>query len=164
MMMHLRMAASADLEDLVKIRFAYFEAENFSISPAQREQLTAQLGPYFETHLNRDFFAALAEDDGTIAASAFLAVAEKPANPKFPTGKTGTVLNVFTYPAYRRRGYATAAMKALMDVAKQQDLSYIELSASRSGKPLYQKLGFEERDLTKVLTTEMRLALVNGFI
>ena len=159
MMMHLRMATSADLEDLVKIRFAYFEADHFCISPAQREQLAAQLGPYFKTHLNRDFFAALAEDEVTLAAAAFLAVAEKPANPNFPTGKTGTVLNVFTYPAYRRRGYATAAMNALIDVAKQQDLSYLELSASQSGKPLYQKLGFEERDFAKILTTEMRLPL-----
>lgn len=138
-----RMASPHDIDKLVSVRFDYFAAEGWEISREQREVIETNLRQYFANYLNTDFFAALVEVDGTIAAVAFLAISAKPANLSFPTGKTGTVLNVLTYPEHRKRGYATRAMQALIDEARRQNLSYIELTASESGKPLYQKLGFE---------------------
>ncbi len=35
-----------------------------------------------------------------------LLIVEKPMSPSFITGKTGTVLNVYTKPEYRNKGYA----------------------------------------------------------
>lgn len=158
--MNLRMATADDIENLVKIRFDYFAAEAFTVSAEEKECIAAQLYDYFNNHLQIDFFAALIEIDATLASTAFLAIAEKPANLSFPTGKTGTILNVFTYPPYQKRGYATKALQLLIAKAKQQNLSYLELSASKKGKPLYQKLGFAERDFAKAFTTEMRMSLL----
>ena len=39
---------------------------------------------------------------------------EKPLSPMFITGRTGTVLNVYTKPAYRHRGYAKKIMEKLL--------------------------------------------------
>lgn len=94
--------------------------------------------------MNLDFYAALVEDDGRIVSSAFLVISEMPANTHCPTGKYGKILNVHTFEQYRRKGYAAAAMNLLIEEAKRQDLSYIELSASEMGKALYEKLGFKE--------------------
>lgn len=158
--MNIRMATINDLDLLVKARFDYFSAEKWKVTADKKVMISSQLEQYYPKHLNKDFFAALAEDDnGNIASTAFLVICEKPANLGFPTGKTGLILNVLTYPEYRRMGLATRTMNLLVEEAKRQNLSYIELSASESGKPLYEKLGFKEQELSSHFT-EMKLSLM----
>lgn len=114
---------------------------------------------YYKKHINDDFFAALVEDDnGNIASSAFLVIYEVPANLSWPTGKSGKILNVFTYDQYRNTGYASSALRLLIEEAKKRDLSLLELSASEMGKPLYKKLGFKESGNTHF--TPMKLSLL----
>ena len=154
----LRMATVDDTQNLIKARFDYFAAEKWEVSPEQYELIRSSLERYIPKHLNIDFFAALVEENNKIVSLAFLVILEKPANLSFPTGKNGLILNVLTYPEYRKRGFATTAMNALIEEAKRQNLSYIELSSSESGKTLYQKLGFREREPSRF--TEMRLSLL----
>ena len=157
--MRVRMATLKDVDVLVRARFDYFAAEKWELSNDEKTIISSQLYKYYPEHLDRDFFAAFAEDeDGKIASTAFLVINERPANLSWPTGKTGMVLNVLTYPEYRRRGYATKIMNLLIEEAKRQDLSYIELSASPHGKPLYEKLGFQESGVSDF--TDMRLPLL----
>lgn len=157
--MNVRMATIKDLDMLVKARFDYFSAEKWEVTADKKVMISSQLEQYYPKHLNNDFFAALAEDNGNIASTAFLVVCEKPANLGFPTGKTGLILNVLTYPEYRRMGFATRTMNLLIEEAKRQNLSYIELSASESGKPLYEKLGFKEQESSSHFT-DMKLSLI----
>lgn len=155
----IRFADRNDIQKLIQVRFDYFSNEKFVIKDDQKEKITLQLREYYAAHLNQDFFAAFAEeDDGTIVSTAFLTVIEKPANLNFPTGKTGLILNVLTYPEHRRKGYATQVLNILIEEARKHNLSYMELSASESGKPLYQKLGFEEPNPNGF--TPMKLSLM----
>ncbi|MBQ2326564.1 MAG: GNAT family N-acetyltransferase, partial [Clostridia bacterium] len=64
------------------------------------------------------------------------------ANRWHPNGRTATVLNVFTWPDHRRKGYAEGLMHMLMDYAATLDLSYVDLQAAPQAKHLYEKLGF----------------------
>ena len=153
------MACLDDLDDLVKVRFDYFAAERWEVSPEQHEIIEKNLRQYYSKYLNTDFYAAFVEVDNEIASVAFLAISNKPASLSFPTGRTGTVLNVLTYLKYRKKGYATSTMNLLLDEAKKQGLSYVELSASESGKLLYQKLGFKESK-SSAHFTEMKLSLL----
>lgn len=156
--MNSRMAAYEDIDMLIKLRFDYFAAEKWEITDDKRDLISSQLQQYYLKHLNLDFFAAFVEDDsGTIVSTAFLAISEKPANLSWLTGKTGMILNVLTYPEYRRMGYAAVAMNLLIEKARQQDLSYIELSASELGKLLYKKLGFQESESSHF--TQMKMFL-----
>jgi len=81
---------------------------------------------------------------------------ERPANPSFPTGKIGNILNVYTRPEYRRRGLAGRLMDMMREDAKQYNLSYLELLATQEGYPLYVKKGFHDY---KSKCTEMRVEL-----
>jgi len=158
MAIRVRMATGNDIEKLIEARFDFFEAEKFDVPPETRPTIEASLHQYFSQHLNTGFFAALAEDNNRIVSLAFLAILEKPASPLFPTGRTGTILNVLTYPEYRRKGLATQTMGLLIEEGKEQNLSYIELSASESGQLLYKKLGFENKEPHRY--PEMRLSLL----
>ena len=66
-------------------------------------ELKDRLADYYEKHLDDDFTAFIATENCEIVSSVFLLVVEKPCSPVFPTGRTGTVLNVYTKPEYRRR-------------------------------------------------------------
>lgn len=157
--MKARFADYNDIDKLITVRFDYFATENLEITDDLRDMINYQLLQYFEKHLNDDLFAALIEDDnGNVVSSAFLVITEMPANLSWPTGRIGKILNVLTYPSYRKKGYATAAMNLLIEEAKKKDLSYIELSASDLGKPLYKKLGFIEKNSSQF--TPMKLTLL----
>jgi len=65
-------------------------------------------------------------------------------------GPEGYVLNVFVERAWRRRGVAALLMGQVLAHARERGLKTVTLHASAEGKPLYEKLGFEQ-------TNEMRL-------
>lgn len=159
MAMNIRLADGRDIDNLIKVRLDYFAEENWMLSDEMRQMLISQLRQYYTKHLNKDFFAGFIEDENkVIVSTAFLLIIEKPANLSWPTGKTGLFLNVLTYPEYRKKGYATSIMKILIEEAKKQGVSYLELSASESGKPLYKKLGFLEHKSSEY--TNMRMSLI----
>ena len=154
--MEVRIATKADIASLVALRLEYLRAD-YSVLPKELEQvLRAQLPLYFSRHLGKDCHVYLAEEHQSAVSCAFLIVLEKPANPTFPTGKVGAVMNVYTRPVYRRRGFACALLERLISDARKMDLSYLELKATEQGLHLYQRLGFN-REISRYLP--MRLIL-----
>ena len=137
-------AYEKDIVELAGLRLAYLQEDLGEISESDLQSLKEALPQYFRNHLNRDLFVYVAREVGEILACAFLLVVEKPMSPMFITGKTGTVLNVYTKPEYRKRGYAKQLMDALLEDAKANDLSVIELKATEDGYQLYKSVGFED--------------------
>jgi ribosomal protein S18 acetylase RimI-like enzyme len=66
-------------------------------------------------------------------------------------GRHGIVLNVYTEPAWRRRGLAELLMRHVLEWARAQRLDRLVLHASAEGRALYERLGF-------VATNEMRFS------
>jgi len=64
-------------------------------------------------------------------------------------GRHATVLNVFTDPAWRRRGVAQLLLKQIIDWSRTESLDGLVLHASDAGRELYERLGF-------AATNEMR--------
>lgn len=141
--MEVRFAERCDIDALVRFRFDYFREEpELTLSGDMEPVIEERLRHYFNEHLNKDFFASLVEHEAQLAAVSFLAIHEKPANINCQTGKTSEILNVYTLPEHRRKGFSTASLKLLIDKARELNASNIKLSASPSGKYVYEKLGF----------------------
>lgn len=137
-------AQESDIDALVKLRLAYLQEDHGSLDDRDAGIIAAKLPEYFRAHLNKDLFCYIAREEGLIVSCAFLLVIEKPMSPAFITGKTGTVLNVYTCPSYRHRGYAGFLMKKLISDAKGMDLSTVELKATDAGYALYRSAGFAD--------------------
>lgn len=144
-----------DIEDLVKLRIDYLKMDLGNLSESDEKTIREQSKIYFAKHIHAgDFIALMAKIDGKIVSAAFLAIQEKPANPSFITGITGTLLNVITYPEYRKQGIASKVVQRIINEAEKMGVSSIDLSSTEDGKTLYEKIGF-----TKPSYTSMRLKL-----
>lgn len=138
---------SAGMEDILQLtdlRIAYLEEDNGKLSEADLAMIKNNLPDYFKRNLNKNIFGYLAREGENIVSCALLLVIEKPCSPAFLTGKTGTVLNVYTRPEYRRKGFARKLMEMLLADAVRKNLSPVELKATDDGYPLYRALGFQE--------------------
>lgn len=143
--MIIRKADINDVEELVDLRFAYLNCHFGGLEKKQRVQLEKQLPEFFRNHIGRDFIAYIAKEGDRAVATAYMLIIEKPGNPNFITGRTGLLLNVYTHPDYRRQGIATKLLNFLIQDAREENLSFIELSATEEGEPVYRKMGFTEK-------------------
>lgn len=137
-------ATIEDIGVLTDLRIAYLNEDLGVISNENLELMQASLPSYYEKHLNKDLMAYVARDEMDIVSCAFLLIVEKPMSPSFITGKTGTVLNVYTKPDYRKKGYAKKLITTMLEDAKAEGLSIIELKATEDGYSLYKSVGFED--------------------
>ena len=135
-------ATIKDINMLTDLRLAYLQEDLGVIT--DKELIQESLPGYYEKHLNKDLMVYVARDDEDIVACAFLLIVEKPMSPSFITGKTGTVLNVYTKPEYRNKGYAKKLMTMMLEEATAQDVSVIELKSTEDGYLLYKSVGFED--------------------
>ena len=142
--MNFEKATIDDVRELTALRIAYLQEDGGAMDQEVLHTIETALPDYFTNHLNNDITAYIARTEEEIVSCALLLVVEKPMSPAFVTGKTGTVLNVYTRPKYRHKGYANQVMKMLLNNASNMNLSFIELKATEEGYALYKSLGFED--------------------
>jgi GNAT superfamily N-acetyltransferase len=88
------------------------------------------------------FLAWVADDASTVVAATGLTVLDRRPYPGNLTGLDGYVTNMFTLPAYRRRGLARQLLEYLIAHARQVGIKRLFLESSREGQPLYEEFGF----------------------
>ena len=133
-----------DINDLVKLRIAYLLEDYGEIASDKLSLISDNLPDYFHTHLNKDLFVFVCRDEHDLLGCCFLYVSEKPSNPSFINGKTGTVLNVYTKPQFRKQGIAGKLIKLLLSESERLNLDFVELQATDSGYNLYKSMGFDD--------------------
>lgn len=138
-------ATKEDISELVELRIAYMLDDFGQINKKEKANMEERLPDYFERKLGSELVAFVARCNGQIASVAYLHVIEMPASPSVPTGIYGHVLSVYTRNQYRRQGLCTKLMSNLIEYAKENNLSKIELSATRDGRKVYKKVGFVDK-------------------
>ena len=109
--------------------------------------------PYLTTALaNGSFRSWLALVGKRTVGGGAVLINSWPSHPYDLECSRATILNVYVYPEFRRKGIAHQLMRTMMDWCREQGFAAVYLHASKDGRPLYEALGFEP-------TTEMRLKL-----
>jgi ribosomal protein S18 acetylase RimI-like enzyme len=91
--------------------------------------------------------------DGASVGTAVLLLFPRLPTPALPPAREGYLLNVYTRPAWRGRGVASALVAAAVADARALGLARIRLHATAEGQPVYAAAGFRPR------TDEMELRL-----
>jgi GNAT superfamily N-acetyltransferase len=137
-----------DLEIFIKLRLDFLSEMNKDLTNNNKEFIIDSLKKYYHHYLLKsEFIGIICEYNDSVVSSAFLAISEKPAHYNFIHRKIGTLLNVYTYPEYRKNGIATKILEIIIPEAKKQNVSEIELLATNDGEKLYDKLGFHEPEM-----------------
>jgi GNAT superfamily N-acetyltransferase len=139
-----------DVQSLVNLRLAFLaEVSGATESdPVLRESLAE----YFSRTIpSEEFIGFLAVADGAIIATSGLVFHRHPPSNRNPTGREAYIMNMYTAPAFRRRGIATRLLQLLIDHARQSDCGKISMHALPEGRSIYLNAGFVP------IETELRL-------
>ncbi len=101
-----------------------------------------------------DWFASAVDDpstarvpvievDGELVATAVGVLELHVPNPMSMTGRAVRLVNVYTLPEHRGRGYATELIQDVIEWARGIEADRIDLSATPDGRRIYQRLGFQ---------------------
>lgn len=132
-----------NIDTLIELRLGYIQTE-IELSMEEKAILIPKLRAYFENAKYQESFVAYAlVVDGEIVSAAFLLIDVRPPGMNNLNGTYGTIMNVFTYSKYRKKGYAAELMQYLIDDSRNRSITILDLYATNDGEPLYEKLGFK---------------------
>lgn len=155
--MDIRRATASDTELLIKVRLDFLRDQR-PVSPESEAKLIPLLRDYFPAHIEAgNFVAVLGFEGDEVATAAYMSYLDYPPNDKILGTRRASAANVYTYPAHRRKGHATALVRALTEIARGEGAAMLELYATEAGRKVYEQIGF-----VPVEDTPMRLDLLAG--
>lgn len=148
----LRPATLADIPEIVRHRRGMYEDMGFSDTNALDAMIPLSSDFLSRAMADGSFRAWLACDREHVAGGGAVLISPWPAHPYDLECRRATILNVYVYPEYRRRGIARQLMLEILVWCKAEGLARVALHASDQGRHLYETLGFEP-------SNEMKLTL-----
>lgn len=150
--MEMREAAMADLPVILHHRRGMFR-EMSCADQVALDAMEATSSPFIRAGLDDGSYRGwLVEADGHVVAGGGLVVVGFPSAPSDLSPRRAWILNMYTKPEYRSRGYARAIVEKMIAWCREQGFAWVSLHASDAGRHLYETLGFEP-------SNEMRLFL-----
>jgi GNAT superfamily N-acetyltransferase len=146
-----RVATPADLTEILRQRRGMYEDMDYRDLKALDSMVAFCTSYLAEALSNGSFRSWLGMIDGKVAGGGAV-LSPWPCHPYEASCRRATILNVYTYPKYRRRGVARTLMRSMLTWCKLEGFPSVFLHASNDGRPLYESLGFKP-------TNEMRLKL-----
>lgn len=141
-----------DIELLTKIRLEVLRAANNLSQNADMKKVEEETINYYKKNLlNENHITFLAYLETEIVGAGSISFYQVMPTYSNPSGKKAYIMNMFTYPKYRRNGVATKMLNCLIFESKKKGINFISLEATEQGQPLYEKYGF------KLMKSEMEL-------
>jgi ribosomal protein S18 acetylase RimI-like enzyme len=152
----IRRATADDMPIIIFHRCAMFEDMGIRDRVAL-DAMNAAFADWVKSKIERGDYRGwfVIDDRCAVLAGVGLWLQENLPSPRDSSNRRGYVLNVYTVPEHRRRGYARRLMGAVMKYIREQGIRTVVLHASDAGRTLYESLGMR-------LTNEMRIVLPQG--
>ena len=149
----LRKATVADVDAILRQRRGMY----IDMGIADEEALATMMAtcrPFLAAQIKEEnYHEWLVENDAKeIVAGGGIFLYDCLSTPTDPLIRRPLIMNVYTEPAYRRKGIARTLMDTMIAWCREQKFTSVVLHASNDGRPLYESLGFKQ-------TSEMRLRL-----
>lgn len=139
----IKRAAIEDIDALTKLRIKVLRAANQLPDDTDMSEVERQSHGYYQKALSDGSHIAYLAFDGTrfagTGAVSFFRVMPTYHN---PSGDKAYIMNMYTDPAYRRRGVAMKLLDLLVQDCKRKGITAISLEATDMGRSLYEKYGF----------------------
>ena len=138
-----RRASLEDIALLTETRVTVLRAANRLSEDTDMEEVRVQSRRYYRKALSDGSHTAWLVLDGERCVGtggvSFFQIMPTYHN---PSGTRAYIMNIYTDPAYRRRGIAYRVLDLLIQEARARGVAAISLEATDMGRPLYEKYGF----------------------
>ena len=147
-------ATIADIDELVRTRIIVLRTANKLSNDVDMSLVEKESYEYYKNALETgEHIAYLVYDNETFIGAGGVSFYQVMPTYHNPTGKKAYIMNMYTNPAYRRKGIAYQTLNLLVADAKNKGIDAISLEATEMGRPLYEKFGFtgmnDEMELKK---------------
>lgn len=132
-------AGKERLSDVLAIRREMLAVVNNVPESGISDEIMRISEEYFSSDLHT---TVLVYCDGKLAGCASICWLTVMPTYSHPTGKRAHIMNVYTRSEFRRMGAARKMMEFLLEEARVRGVTYVSLDATKSGRPLYEALGF----------------------
>ena len=153
--LRLREAGPADLRTLVRHRRRMWE-ELRDYAPADLDRHDVVYRRWVREQTARGKFVAFVVEDPAgrpVGSGALWLMPSQPRPGPLGRGEVPYILSMFTEPSHRGRGVASRIVREMIRWSRARRYGRLLLHASRFGRPVYARLGFEAG-------SEMRLELI----
>ncbi len=144
-----RPAAPADAEAITRQRRQMFLDAGLA-TPEQAESMADAFTAWVRRHLEAGTYLGWLTEDteqaNKVVAGAGLYLLEYAPHWQDPNPVRAYLLNFYVDPALRGRGLAGNLLLLAMEETRRRKIRVVTLHASRFGKPVYEKFGFEQTD------------------
>lgn len=136
-------ASLDDLELLTETRIEVLLAANGLPEGTDMDEVREETRRYYERALPAGTHAAyLVLDGDRFAGAGGVSFFEVMPTYHNPSGKKAYLMNIYTRPAYRRKGVAYKVLDLLVREAGSRGVTAVSLEATAMGRPLYERYGF----------------------
>ena len=147
-----RETSADDLEEILQHRRLMFldMGHPEAVLDVIVETCRPQIRQYLAEGSYRGWFAVAR--DGRVAAGVGLLITPLVSGPLAPENvHRAYLLNVYTYPEFRKRGLARELTQRAIDYCRTEGFKVLWLHASKYGRPLYESMGFEATNEMKLI-------------
>lgn len=139
----LRLASIDDVDVIVELR-GELQRETGELPQDRHLETVAAQREWFSQHLAGEAFDAwLAETvDGEVVACSGVALMDVPPYPENLAGQEAYVMNMYTRPAWRRRGIASQIVARIVADARARGVGKVWLRSEPNAERLYGTAGF----------------------
>lgn len=143
MSLYYRKATQEDLPLLLDTRIKILRAANRLDDSADMSSVKKNSQAYYQSSLSDGSHVAyLVFDDACFVGAGGVSFYQVMPTYHNPTGQNAYIMNLYTAPAYRRRGIASQTLRYLINEAYGRGVTRISLDSTAMGRPLYEKMGF----------------------
>jgi GNAT superfamily N-acetyltransferase len=140
-------ATPDDVQLLVDNRISFFLELSGEQPQETTDALRVQMTNYFpKATADNTCISFIAKCDGIVAGIGSVHLREMPGNFKNPSGKWGYIMNMYTVPAFRRKGICRAILNLLVEEGKKYGITAFELHATKEGEFVYTQEGFDHHN------------------
>jgi GNAT superfamily N-acetyltransferase len=134
------------LQTLVEMRVEFIRDLHPEYSKRRLASIRGASAGYFKGLFREKAYMGFIGTDecGEITCTAGLLLYSLPPLRTAAERKIGHVLNFYTRPGKRNKGYATGLMKYIIKTAKKKGINRLSLNSTKAGYGLYKKCGFNE--------------------
>ena len=139
----IRVATPEDAVLITQHRARMFDDNKFA-TPEQMDAMSLAFEPWVRKRLRDGRYVGLfVEENGEVLAGAGVFFADFPPHWMDAEAMRPYLLNFYTAPAARRRGFAKQLLALLVEECRKRGAKAITLHASKFGRPVYETFGFE---------------------